>query len=127
EGLAARTAAQQATGLEIEAMQRIHAMWDADGTPRALGRVNKQFHAAIHMATHNRFLARALRTIDDCVTLLGLTTYTMPERRREVENEHGAIIDAIARRDGDAAEVAARRHIRNAGQLRMTLTSERDR
>lgn len=126
EGLAARTAAQHATALEIDALRQIHALWDAAGTPRTLGRLNKRFHAALHVATHNRFLARALRTIDDSVTLLGLTTYTIPGRGREVATEHGDIVEAIARRDATAAEEAARRHIRRAGQLRMALTGDLD-
>jgi DNA-binding GntR family transcriptional regulator len=126
EGLAARTAAQYATDLEIESIQQVHAQWDISGAPRTLGRINNRFHASIHVATHNRFLMRALRSIDDCVTLLGLTTYTIPGRGKEVAAEHGAIVTAIAARDQNAAEAAARRHIRRAGQLRMALTAERE-
>ena len=126
EGLAARTAAQHATPIEIETLRQIHDGWDEAGSPRTLGRLNKRFHVAIHLATHNRFLVRALRTIDDAVTLLGLTTYTIPGRGREVAAEHAAIVEAIAGRDAVAAEEAARRHIRRAGQLRMALTGDLD-
>jgi len=126
EGLAARTAAQHATALEIEALQEIHAQWDGAEEPRALGRLNKRFHSAIHRATRNRFLLRALRTIDDSVTLLGLSTYSIPGRAEEVKAEHAAVLAALAARDGDAVEAAARRHIRRAGQLRLALTGERE-
>jgi DNA-binding GntR family transcriptional regulator len=126
EALAARTAAQHATDLEIEGLQQVHALWNESGDPRTLGRLNKRFHAAIHRAMRNRFLSRALRTIDDSVTLLGLTTYTIPGRGREVAAEHAAIVEAIARRDANRAETAARQHIRRAGQLRLALTEDTD-
>ena len=122
EGLAAAAAARHATALEIETLRQIHDAWDAEETPQVLGRLNKRFHFAIQVATHNRFLARALRTVDDLVALLGLTTYTIPGRGREVATEHGDILEAIIRRDAAAAEAAARRHIRRAGQLRMAVT-----
>jgi DNA-binding GntR family transcriptional regulator len=124
EGMAAATAAQNATDLEIDALRQIHATWNTDDSARNLGRLNKRLHLAIHVATHNRFLMRALRTIDDSVSLLGFSTYSLPGRGREVAIEHGAIIDAIAARDATAAAVAARAHIRRAGQLRMAASTD---
>jgi DNA-binding GntR family transcriptional regulator len=119
EGLAAATAAKNATDLEIDAIRQIHALWSEDDSARNLGRLNKRLHLTIHVATHNGFLMRALRTIDDSVSLLGFSTYSLPGRAKEVAAEHGAIVDAIARRAPEDAAAAAHKHIRRAGQLRM--------
>jgi DNA-binding GntR family transcriptional regulator len=124
EGIAAATAAQNATGLEIDALRQIHSRWNPRDNPNNLGRLNKRFHLAIHVATHNRFLMRASRTIGDSVSLLGFSTYSLPGRGAEVAAEHGAIVEAIAARSPAAAKTAAQAHIRRAGQLRMAAGAE---
>jgi DNA-binding GntR family transcriptional regulator len=124
EGVAAATAAQNATDLEIDALRQIHSLWNPEDNPHTLGRLNKRFHLAIHVATHNRFLIRALLTIDDSVSLLGFSTYSLPGRGREVAAEHGAILEAIVARSPAAATAAAQAHIRRAGQLRMAARTE---
>jgi len=124
EGIAARRAAQRVTDLEIETLEKLCACWDSGGEVRALGRLNKKFHAAIHQAAHNRFLVRSLRAIDDSIALLGLATYSIPGRTAEVGVEHFKIVDGIARRDPDAAEESARAHIRRAGELRMMVMAD---
>ncbi|SDT53233.1 transcriptional regulator, GntR family [Bradyrhizobium canariense] len=124
EGVAAATAAQNATNLEIDALRQIHSLWNPEDTARNLGRLNKRFHLAIHVATHNRFLIRASRIIDDSVSLLGFSTYSLPRRGHEVAAEHGAILEAIAARNPTAAAAAAHAHIRRAGQLRMAASTE---
>lgn len=124
EGVAAFTAAQNATVLEIDTLRQLHSLWNPKDTAQNLGRLNKRFHFAIHVATHNRFLMRASRTIDDSVSLLGFSTFSLPQRGREVACEHGAIVDAIVARNPAAAAAAAQAHIRRAGQLRMAAATE---
>jgi DNA-binding GntR family transcriptional regulator len=123
EGIAARDAARHATALELATLRQIGVLWDENADPKLLGRLNNQFHQVMHRAAHNRFLLRALETVDDSVALLGVSTYSVARRRREVGYEHRAVIDAVARRDATTAEESARQHIRNAGQLRMMLMS----
>lgn len=124
EGVVASAAAQNATDLEIDALRQIHALWNPKDTAQNLGRLNKRFHVAIQVATHNRFLMRASRTIDDSVSLLGFSTFSLRGRGREVGIEHGAIVEAIAARNPEAAAAAAQTHIRRAGQLRMAASAE---
>lgn len=124
DGLVAATAAQNSTELEIGALRQIHSLWDPKDTAQNLGRLNKRFHHAIQIATHNRFLMRVSRTIDESVSLLGFSTYSLPGRGLEVAAEHGAIVAAIAARNPVAAGDAARAHIRRAGQLRMQMNAE---
>jgi DNA-binding GntR family transcriptional regulator len=121
EGIVARYAAQHATEHDLKALQHIGELWKAQSEPHVLGRLNKQFHDALYRAAHNRYLARALNAIDDALALLGVTTYSIPGRPAEAAKEHAAIVAAIAKRDPQAAQHAAEKHIRRAGELRMTL------
>ena len=124
EGLAARFAAQHASEIDIHDLREIHGRWDTKASPQVLGRVNRQFHQSIYRAANNRYLMGALAGIDDSVALLGATTFAVPGRPAEVKKEHAAIMDAIARRDQDAAESAAQIHIRKAGRLRMAIMAK---
>lgn len=51
--------------------------------------------------------------------LLGRTTLAAPGRAETSRAEHAAIVDALARRDPDAAEQAARAHIIAAYRIRL--------
>ncbi|MGI9385245.1 MAG: FCD domain-containing protein, partial [Methyloligellaceae bacterium] len=56
--------------------------------------------------------------------LLGPTTLALPGRAEKALAEHARIIEAIAARDGDAADRAARDHIRAAHRARLKLMFE---
>lgn len=51
--------------------------------------------------------------------LLGRTTLAAPGRAETSRAEHAAIVEALARRDPDAAEQAARAHIIAAYRIRL--------
>ncbi|MGH8616060.1 MAG: GntR family transcriptional regulator [Burkholderiales bacterium] len=121
EGIVARYAAQHATDLDLKALRHIEEQWKSASGPQVYGQLNKQFHDALYRAAHNRYLVRALNAIDDALALLGVTTFSIPGRPAEAGREHAAIVAAIARRDGAAAQQAAEAHIHRAGELRMTL------
>jgi len=53
----------------------------------------------------------------DSFALLNHTTFRMP-KRRESDEEHRKIVEAIEKRAPDQAEQAARAHIRNAQRTR---------
>jgi DNA-binding GntR family transcriptional regulator len=46
--------------------------------------------------------------------LLGQTSMTVPGRHKEAHQEHARVVAAIANRDSEAAETAAREHVANA-------------
>lgn len=121
EGIVARYAALRATDHDLKALQRIGELWQAEPEPAVLGRLNKQFHDALYRAAHNRYLVRALNAIDDALALLGVTTYSIPGRPAEAAREHAEIVAAISSREPQAAQQAAEKHIRRAGELRMAL------
>jgi DNA-binding GntR family transcriptional regulator len=67
------------------------------------------------------YLLKALNVLSDAVSLLGTTTYTVPGRIKIGLSEIAAVVEAIANRDPDEAEMAARRHVRSAGSVRLAM------
>ena len=124
ERIAARHAALHARPANIKIMQGICDQWSEDLSAIELGRLNHKLHQAIYTASHNIFLHRALNAIDNSLALLGLHTYSIPERRAEAGAEHLAIVNAIAQRDPEAAAAAAFRHIETSEKLRFSLIGQ---
>ncbi|MBV9753645.1 MAG: FCD domain-containing protein, partial [Hyphomicrobiales bacterium] len=69
----------------------------------------------------------SLRQLYASLALLPGTTFTAPGRIASAREEHGAILKAIEDRDAVQAEGAARRHIENAGRIRMQMMFDRSR
>lgn len=127
EGSAARFAAQHAAPAELVTLKRLsRAFEERHGDPAALARRNRDFHAAIYEAAHNRYLMRMLDDLNDALALLPNTTFAIPGRSEMAVREHDAVVEAIERRDPEAAEALAREHIRQAQQARIRLLFEGD-
>ncbi|MEZ5750771.1 MAG: GntR family transcriptional regulator [Paracoccaceae bacterium] len=124
EGLAARLAAKHAT---VEEVRVLRDMVSEDRRlvqdPRALSRANKRFHKQIHLASHNRFLIQQLDLVHRSMALLATTSLEAEGRGKAALDEHEAMVDAIARGDGDAADQALRTHISRAFETRLKLES----
>jgi DNA-binding FadR family transcriptional regulator len=85
---------------------------------------NRRFHAAICMMAHNRYLSKTLGVLSDSMALLSKTSFSLPDRRVKVLEEHLAIVEAIKARDPERAEAAARAHIHSAHRTRLKMLSE---
>lgn len=118
EGVAARQAALNARPADIELMRSICDQWTPALSPERLGVLNHRLHQAIYSASCNTFLQRALNEVENAVALLGLQTYVEQQRREQAGAEHREIVDAIARRDVEAAAAAASTHIEQAEKVR---------
>lgn len=118
EGTAARLAAQHASDTEIEALAELIES-EAELLKRGAltSKINGQIHALIYLAAHNRHLMRTL----DSLTVLSLLPTTLGNKARaeEAHTQHIDILDAIRRRDPDAAEKLIRHHIRAARKHRL--------
>jgi DNA-binding GntR family transcriptional regulator len=122
EGSAAAFAARHASPAEIEELEElISAEPDLAGKPDQLADLNQLFHSALYRAAHNRFLERSLIGLRDSMALLGGTSLRVAGRFETAHAEHLAIAAAISARDVEAAERAARAHIRNAQRARLKL------
>ena len=87
----------------------------------ALSQSNKLFQRQLHRASHNRYLVQMLGAMRRSLALLSRTSLAWPGRGPQSVAEHAEIVAAIARRDEDAAESAARAHIENALGARLRL------
>lgn len=121
EGLAARFAARHASPAEITILRDMIARDRAETEPKRLAQNNKRFHRQLHLASHNRYLSQTLDPVRRSLALLSGTTFTHPTRPGQSNDEHERIVDAIASRDEDSADLAARAHINSAYDLRLRL------
>lgn len=127
EGTAARLAARAASPVELEELQQLNdEMRDAVIGSDLLIRLNRQFHRRLLEAARNRFLLRAMVSIDNTLLILGASNMEQPDRAREAISEHTAVLDGLIARDSDVAEAAMRRHLERAqfARLRMLRHAE---
>lgn len=125
EGSAAAFAARHASPAEIEELEELIASEPSRSDhPDQMADINRVFHSALYRAAHNRFLERALLGLRDSMALLGGTSLRVAGRQETAHSEHVAIVSAIAQRDLDSAEQAARNHIRNAQRARLKIMRE---
>ena len=124
-GAAARLAAKHAAPYEILALQQMVVSHQDIVSAQQAAEANRQLHAAIVAATHNEYLRRCTTVLSDALALLGPTTYSVPGRIQSGWEENARIVDAIARHDDEAAEAAARQHIRAACAVRLAMNRER--
>jgi len=69
---------------------------------------------------------QSLETLRNSLALLRGTTFSVPGRAKAAHKEHAAILAAIKARDADAAEQAARDHIRAAERTRFHMLFDLD-
>lgn len=120
EGTAARLAAQHASNAEIEILtELVEADRQRVADEKSMVRSNREFHRRIYLASHNRYLVGQIDHLRLSMILMAGTTLDTPERRETAIEEHAAIVRAIASRDLDAAETAARCHIEHAQKTRL--------
>lgn len=120
EGLAARLAAQHAAEEEIAVLcsmvEEDYALLD---DPEALARANRRFHHQIHLASHNRYLVQQLDLVYRSMALMARTSLAAKGRGIMALEEHQAIVDAIADRDGPRAADALKTHLSTAFVVRL--------
>ena len=123
----AATARSKADLLEIERRKRLHEK----ACHEHGSAIDQDFdlHLEIARATRNRFLIVTLQALREQIkfgiNLISTLSPSEPsERLRRIESEHAAIVDALARRDPDAARQAMRAHL-EAGIMRLFDSDER--
>ena len=120
EGTAARLCARHASDMEImDLVELVERERGLQGNVEALPRHNRLFHEAIHRGAHNRYLGKSLAAVNDSMGLLGNPLMLLPHRAQAALDEHAHIARAIERHDPEAADEAARRHVRAAQRERM--------
>jgi DNA-binding GntR family transcriptional regulator len=120
EGTAARLCARHASDTELTELEAlVEREARLQGNWKALAQHNRLFHEAIHRGAHNRYLEKSLAAVNDTMHLLGPSQMLIPERAQSARAEHAEIFRCIGSHDANAAETAARRHVRSAQQQRL--------
>jgi len=120
--LAARLAARRITEPGLAKLRSANAKLLAavgGGEVRDRADANIAFHDALFSASGNGFLREQANLVHRRLRRFPGTPLTDDARAREVHVEHEAILEALERRDEDAAAAAARRHIATARDTRI--------
>jgi DNA-binding GntR family transcriptional regulator len=134
EALAARAAATRITKEEIAELRRVTARMKRRLAPKHLAEyreLNRRFHRILYTASRRPFLVRTLDQFWAAFPTMLLTrfeeTAALPIPGRDIEDleEHGAIIEALERRDPRAAERAVRAHLKETSR-RLIATVRRE-
>ena len=124
DGLAARLAAEGALPSDLEHLRWLNRRIRKAGEQHDLKlmlELNIEFHEAIARASRNGLLLQFMRQIHDWVRRFSDTTFLYRGRGAEAAREHDSLLEALARRDPDAAERIARDHMARARQVRMAM------
>ena len=104
-----------ATAADFDRMDECNARAEAASTLEEFERWDAALHAAIAQAAHNGFISAMLQIMNDVRSqdewaVLKRRSAT-PERRREYEHEHRALVQALRQRDADKARALCRAHL----------------
>lgn len=119
EGTAARLAARAASDIEIAELAALNAELQATPAGHQNQELNRQFHRTLLDAARNRFLVKSMSALQKTLLILGPSTLSDPERAVDAVAEHAAVLAALQARDGNAAEIAMRRHVEAAMSARI--------
>lgn len=124
EGLAARNAAWHHTELEIARLRHVHEESLQTTDPDVQRRLNSEWHRELWAAAHNTVITRMLNRLSDELRVIGRDRPQVADLELDIE-EHRAIIEALGRRDGDAADRAAVLHLDRNRQERIRQFAHR--
>lgn len=129
EGFMARRFTENASDAQVEGLKK--ALDDFrqtvnSGDVREQIAAKSEFYDLLMEGCGNPALSRALRPLHGRVTLLRATSIATPGRIANSLVELEALVDAIARRDADAAEASCMAHIQNAAKTVLSVLEQDD-
>jgi DNA-binding GntR family transcriptional regulator len=126
EGAAARECAANASDEQVAALRAEFDSVQANtAESRAFLKAKDAFYDALYDGAGNETIRSILAGLQARIAVMRATTVATPGRPAASARELGAIVEAVARRDGDAAEEAARTQVRQAAAVLFTqLDSE---
>ncbi|MEV6899604.1 GntR family transcriptional regulator [Amycolatopsis sp. NPDC051372] len=116
EGLCAAKAAEKATDDEIDSLRELAVRLQSavdDGESMKYSELNRELHRTVREIAGQSVAAELLERLHGQIVRHQFRLAMRAGRPHVSLPEHLAIIDAIARRDPDAAEQAARAHLRS--------------
>lgn len=120
ERAVARLAAAKSTPIELSELKNLQAELErVKDKPPKMAALNLRFHVSLLQMAKNRFLTRAVETMQRTLLLLGPSTLNDPKRAATAIKEHRALIKALEKRDADKAESIMSEHLQNAQRSRI--------
>jgi DNA-binding GntR family transcriptional regulator len=119
EGMAARQFAERATDLHMRALRRAFEGIEKrakQGSGQPLLEAKKHFYDALFEGAANGTIQDLVETLQARVTVLRAASMSQPGRAAKMVEEVRAIVDALERRDGDAAAAACVHHVNEAAR-----------
>ncbi len=104
-------AARQRTRQDIARLRAILARLSVEEKADRRNKLDAEFHIAIAAAIGNPLFAKLVTDLRCALEDGSLTVSVVPRRRAGARAEHKAILDAIVRRDADAAGAAMTAHL----------------
>ncbi len=117
EGYAGRRAAERATDEELEELCKIVELQEfyiQKEDAQKIMECDSLFHQMLYKMTDSVPLSSTLTELHKKVIKFRRVSVEMSERARRSNNEHRAICDAIAARNGELAEQLTTKHVQNA-------------
>lgn len=119
ESAAARLAALQATPEQVETLRAAYddiVIADPQDLPTLL-EVKNRFYQALITASGNQVIGEMLHNVQARISQLRLITLGAPGRHEHTVQELATVLEAITRKDPDAAVAATVVHVREAASL----------
>ncbi|MCC6735965.1 MAG: GntR family transcriptional regulator [Bauldia sp.] len=114
EAMAARFAAAAMTPVERRELEQLHRSAGAivsEGALAAYVAANDVFHDAVYRGAHNVFLAEMAQLVRARLAPFRHAQFETMGRVAKSHVEHGLVVEAILRGDGESAAAEMRRHI----------------
>ncbi len=130
EGLSARLAAERMSDEEIESLAELlikheKSIKKTQGKQYYQREGDLDFHYRIAKASNNNWLIELLSSeLYQLLRMCRQRSGQTPERPLRALNEHKRIVEAIANRDAELAEILMKRHISGAWKIVKTLLNE---
>lgn len=111
EMMTARLAAERASARDLDEIRiRLSEMASAVGDGQRWAAADVSFHLSVASASHNPFLVASLSPLVTVITTAILDARRLSAAPNRLA-QHAAVLDALERRDADAAEDAMREHL----------------
>lgn len=114
EGLASAEAAQKITEEDLASLSEsveLSRFYISRNDSEKLKELDTEFHNIIYRASGNRLLSKILSELHRNIRAYRKLSLSVPSRIDKSVDEHGQILDAIARHDADEADRLTKEHI----------------
>lgn len=114
EGVTAASAARCASGEDIATLQLLLTKMEAAVEDEKLfAALDLQFHVSVAAASHNRLIVDLVSMIRNQLAKTLSKVLSVPKALPLSLKDHATIVNAISRRDPEAAQLAMHRHLNN--------------